>query len=354
MSHYIGLDLGGTNVKCGVVDADRRVRSHLSIPTDASKGPGAVVEAMAQAALDVAKKAGIPIEKVDGIGIGAPGPLDMKRGILRAAPNLPGWKDVPIRDRITQITGRPAVLENDANAAAFGEFWAGAGKRDGVRDMIMLTLGTGVGSGLIVDGMLIHGAYDLGAEAGHMIVVPNGRACGCGQAGCLESYASATATVKRVIELLRGGEPSSLLDLFDPWEEKIEAEELRASKIIGAGKRGMKRPGLDKITAKDVFDAAKAGDALALRVVDEVATYLGIACVSLCRLFDPQMIVFAGGMILAGDFLFDRVREAFRKQTWKVVESKVEIVQAVLGNDAGFIGAAAVAWNAARTGALKG
>lgn len=328
MSYYIGLDLGGTNVKCGVVDAERRVLSHLSIPTDATKGHKAVVEAMGHAALEVAKKAGVPIEKVAGIGIGAPGPLDMRRGILRAAPNLPGWKDVPIRDGVTKVTGRPAVLENDANAAAFGEFWAGAGRREGIRDVIMLTLGTGVGSGLIVDGNLIHGAHDLGAEAGHMLVVPNGRPCGCGQNGCLESYASATAATKRVIELMRGGESSVLLATYE------------------------RDPG--KITAKDVFDAAKAGDVLATRVVDEVATYLGIACVSLCRLFDPQMIVFAGGMIFAGDFLFDRVRKVFQKQTWKVVESKVEIVPAVLGNDAGFIGAAAVAWNASRTGALVG
>lgn len=320
MGHYIGLDLGGTNIKAGVVDDDARVLSRVSIPTPGESGPEAVMQAMAEAAQAAADQAKLTLAQIDGIGIGAPGMLDLKRGLVLAAPNLPGWKNTPIRDRITELTGRPAVLENDANAAAFGEYWAGAGRDPSVRNLIMITLGTGVGSGIVIDGKLLHGAFDLGAEAGHLIVVPNGRLCGCGQRGCIEAYASASSTARRACEAVKSGEESSLARDFG------------------------KQP--DRITAKDVFEAANRGDALATRIVEETATYLGIACISLCRVLDPQMIVFAGGMILAGDQLFDRVRAAFRAHDWHVVETRAQLVPALLGNDAGFIGAAAVAWDA--------
>jgi glucokinase len=188
----------------------------------------------------------------------------------------------------------------------------------------MLTLGTGIGSGFVIDGRVLHGAHDMAGEAGHMIVAPGGRLCGCGQRGCLEAYASAPATVKRAVEALAAGEHTSLAQI---WQG-----------------------GTGTITAKDVFDAARDGDRLASRIAEETATFLGLACVSLCRVLDPQMIVFAGGMILAGESLFERVRKAFREQSWNILEDQVQIVPATLGNDAGFIGAAAVAWDAARSG----
>ena len=323
MAYYIGLDLGGTNIKAGVVDEKARVVTKISVVTNAQNGPDAVIAALVTAAVEVAKQAKLPLENIAGIGIGSPGMLDIKNGIVRASPNLPGWKNEKVRDRGAAGTGRPAVLENDANAAGFGEFWVASGRDPSIRHLVMLTLGTGVGSGIIIDGKVLHGAFDVGAEAGHMIIVPEGRLCGCGQHGCLEAYASATNTAKRAIEAIEAGEKSSL------------------QKILN-GPDGT-------ITAKDVFEAAESGDALASRIVDETATYLGIACVSLCRLLDPQMIVFAGGMILAGQFLFDRVRAAFLSHTWKMVKPQVQIVPALLGNDAGFIGAAAVAWDAFRT-----
>ncbi|MCE9592223.1 MAG: ROK family glucokinase [Planctomycetes bacterium] len=320
----MGLDLGGTNVKAGVVDDRAKVLGKVSKPTHAEGGPDAVVRVMAEAAHEAVAAAGVKMENVERIGIGSPGPIDFDAAVVRATPNMPGWRDVPLRDRITSLTGRPAILENDANAAALGELWAGAGRGLKVTELVMLTLGTGVGSGIIVGGKIIHGAFAMGGESGHMIVVPGGRLCGCGQHGCLEAYTSASATGRRAVEALQSGASSSLARDF-------------ANR-------------LDTITAKDVFDAARSGDALANRIVDETATYLGIACVNLCRILDPQMIVFAGGMILAGDMLFDRVRSAFRANTWTVVESKVEIVPALLGNDAGFIGAAAVARNGHRNG----
>lgn len=319
MGYFVGLDLGGTNVKAGVVDENAKVLAKVSQPTQAEGGPEAVTRVMAAAAAEAVSMAGLKMDRVDRIGIGSPGPIDFERGIVRATPNMPGWRDVPLRDLITSLTGRPSVLENDANAAALGEMWAGAGAGRGLTNFVMLTLGTGVGSGIIVDGRILHGAFAMGGEAGHMIVAPGGRLCGCGQRGCLEAYTSASATARRTVEALRAGESSSLARDFADR--------------------------LDRITAKDVFEAAGKGDALANRIVDETATYLGLACVTLCRILDPQMIVFAGGMVLAGDQLFNRVRSAFRANTWTVVESRVEIVPAQLGNDAGFIGAAAVAWS---------
>ena len=319
MDTFIGLDLGGTNIKAGVVDAKAQVIASLSVPTPGDGGPGGVIAAMIEAARDVAKKASVSLGAVTGVGIGSPGPIDIERGMVLAMPNLPGWDHVPVRDRIAEATGCAAVLENDANAAAFGEYWAGAGRDPSIRHLAMLTLGTGIGTGLIVDGQVIHGGFNVGGEGGHMIVDPHGPACGCGQRGCLESFASASHTARRAVEALDAGEPSTL----------------QAVRAGGA-----------QVTSKDVFEAARGGDALARRIAGQTAMYLAVGCVNLCRILDPQMIVFAGGMILAGDQLFAMVRQEFQKRTWKVAEDRVRIVPAQLGNDAGFIGAAGVAWKA--------
>jgi glucokinase len=327
MPHYLGIDLGGTNIKAGVTDERANVLAQISVPTPTSGGAAGVMDGMAAAARLAAEKAGLQLAQVTAIGVGSPGPLDLVRGMVRHAPNLPGFRDVPLRDEIARRTGRPTVLENDANAAGFGEFWAGAGKDPSIRHLVMLTLGTGVGSGVIVDGHVVHGASTMAGEAGHMIVVPNGRLCGCGQRGCIEAYASATNTARRAVEALVLGEASSLKKMFD--QDK------------------------DLVTSKAVFDAAKAGDALAARIAEETMDLLGLTCVNLCRVLDPQMIVFAGGMILSGDYLFDGIRRAFKKHTWNVDAPQAAIVPAALGNDAGFIGAAAVAWDADQRGLLK-
>lgn len=324
MAHYLGLDLGGTNVKAGVVSDDARVRSRVSVPTEADGGPDRVIVVMIDAARRAASEAGLPLESIAGIGIGAPGPLDFDAGVIKAAPNLPGFRDVPLRDRIASGTGVRTVLENDANAAAFGEYWAGAGRDASIRNLVMLTLGTGIGSGLVVDGRLVHGGFGLGGEGGHIIVQPDGRRCGCGQRGCLEAYASASSTARRAAEALAEGAASRLRSMIADGGEP---------------------------TARQVFEAAAAGDGLAERLVDDTARYLGLAAVTLCRLLDPQMIVFAGGMALAGDQLFGRVRAAFLAESWELTVQQVRIVPAELGNDAGFIGAAAVVREAGRPAA---
>ena len=329
MARYIGLDLGGTNIKSAVLDETGRLLASASVPTNAQRGPEAVIAALVAAAHDVAARVELDMARVDAIGIGSPGPMDFDAGVIISAPNLPDFVNVPLRERIAAGTGRPTVLENDANAAVLGEYWTGAAADPAIRHVVMLTLGTGIGAGLIVDGRIVHGAFGNGGEGGHIIVVPDGRACACGQRGCLEAYASASRTARRA-------------------EEAFAAATGGATSVLAREYVPDKKP----LTAKAVFDAAIAGDALATRIVDETATYLGIACVSFCRLLDPQIILFAGGMILSGDFLFDRVRRVFAEHTWTAAADRVRITPAALGNDAGVIGAGAVAWDAHQAGRL--
>lgn len=319
MKYYVGIDLGGTNVKAGLVDTNTNVLAKLQVPTQVEAGPDKVIAVMTDAARQVVERENINMDQVASIGIGSPGSIDYEAGVILSAPNLTDFNDLPLRDRVAEVTGRPVILENDANAAAFGEFWAGAGRDQSIRHLVMFTLGTGVGTGLIIDGKLIHGAFGLGAEGGHMIIEPNGRPCGCGQKGCLEAYTSASHTAARATEAVETGGNSSLQAILN--DNRL-------------------------ITSKDVFDAAAKGDPLANRIVDETIFYLALGCINICRLLDPQMIVFAGGMILAGDVLFERLHKSIDRQNWKMTKKTVEIVPAKLGNDAGFIGAAAVAWDA--------
>ncbi len=318
MAYFVGIDLGGTNIKTGIMDSDAKVIAKASRPTDAERGPDAVLRSMADAALDLIKDAGFSKDDIKAIGVGSPGPINFEKGTIVNAPNLKGWSNTPVCKTIEELTGIKTYLENDANAAALGEFWAGAGQSKVVKNLVMLTLGTGIGSGIIIDGKMLRGAHGMGGEGGHIIVEAGGRLCGCEQRGCIEAYASASSCGRIAEEKLGEYPGSSLVGVFE-------------------------RNGA--ITSKDVFDAAKAGDIFGLRMAQDTADYLAAACLTFARLFDPQMIVFAGGMIFAGDFLFDMIRESVEKGNWKVAPVQMEIVAAELGNDAGFIGAAATAWN---------
>lgn len=313
---YVGIDLGGTNIKGGVVDEDQQVLHKTSIPTEAEQGPDHVIELMAGLVEQLIDEADIDRQRVDAVGIGSPGSMSHTRGIVIKPPNLPGWENVPLRDRIKEMTDLPTTLENDANAAAYGEFWAGAGRH--VKHMVMLTLGTGVGGGIITDGRIMRGHFDNAAELGHWIVQPDGRPCGCGQKGCLEAYASASYTAQRATEAVQEGQASSLADVL-----KSEGT----------------------ITSKDVVEAATAGDELARRILDETCTYLAIACVNIQHATNPELIVLAGGMIAAGeDVLLKPIRDKAADMTWKAADDLPDITFATLGNDAGFIGSAGCAW----------
>ncbi len=284
-------------------------------PTPTDSRPEVVVEAMNTMARRLVEEAGRSWDDVHGVGIGIPGLIDSSTGIVRACVNLKDWKDVELRQLVSNAMGKPVVVDNDANAAAFGEFSIALKRNTDLHHLALITLGTGVGSGIVLNRRVFHGGGGLAGEVGHMIVVPNGHLCGCGQYGCLEQYASATAMVRQASELIEAGKRSSLQSLV--------------------------RHGL--LTTQDVFSAAAEGDLVAERLVDDLAYYLAIACVNLCRIIDLQAIVIGGGVAGAGDSLMKPLRRAFSRQTWGIagaVMPKLSVTE--LGNDAGFIGAAAL------------
>lgn len=321
MAYCVGIDLGGTNLKAGLLDERAEVKCKFSVPTEAEQGADQVVANIAGSVERAIAEAGVGYDEVVGVGIGSPGPLSHKEGIIISPGNLPALRNVPIRALIHERTGIETTLENDANAAAWGEFWAGAG-RD-VSDLVMFTLGTGVGGGIIADGKLLRGYFENGAELGHLLVQPGGRACSCGQLGCVEAYSSAYNLARWAEELVAEGRSSSL-------SNKIEAGQL--------------------LMAEDVVEAAQSGDELAGYVWDRVCYYLAIACVQVQHATNPQRIVLAGGLIAAGDCLLEPLNRHFSELTWKLLDDSPEIIFATLGNDAGFIGAAGCAWEAHRTG----
>ena len=315
--YAVGLDVGGTDIKAGVVGDDGGVVVKAVGATGPERGAGAVLADMAGLVAELIAEAAVPKQAVVGVGIGVPGPLSPSRGVLFKAANLPGFEDVPVRDELARRTGLPAVLDNDANAAAYGEFWVGAGR--GVRDMVLFTLGTGVGSGVVIDGRLLRGHFENAAELGHSIVEPGGRPCACGQRGCLEQYSSAGSIVRRVVEAVESGARTVLTEHSG---------------------------GIAAITAEAVAEAVRQGDELASRIWDDACRYLAIACLNVQHSFNPAKIVLGGGMSAAGDLLCRAVRQHLDGQGWSLLDDTPEVVLAELGNDAGVIGAAGLMFEA--------
>lgn len=313
-SFTVGIDLGGTNLKAGLCDDHGALVAQHSVETRAELGFEAVFGRMVGLIDELLSVAGVPRADILAIGVGAPGPLSRAVGVIYNAPNLPGWVNVPLRNRLSAATGLPVVLENDANAAAFGEFLSGTGR--GSRSMVLLTLGTGVGGGIVLDGQVWHGADDSAGEMGHTILVPGGRPCPCGQAGCFERYCSASAVGARMAEAIEAGEESTLL------------AELQAG---GA------------VDAVAVERARASGDALAARIWDETCYYLALGCVTIERMLVPDLIVLAGGLIGAGNRLLLPVQEHFARLRWKLTRPVTRIALSTLGGQAGIIGAAMVA-----------
>lgn len=286
---YLGIDLGGTNVKIGVCTSEGESRGSVSIPTEAERGPADTIERMAAAARKLMEKTG----RARACGSGVPGPLDLERRTLFRATNMPGWINVPYPQLLGERLGMPTFMENDANCAAWGEYIAGAGR--GTRSLVLYTLGTGVGGGIVIHGELWVGASGAAGELGHMTIDPNGPLCGCGQKGCLEQYASATAVARR-------------------W---------------GKG------------SAKECFEAARRGDPEALAVVNWAAEALSMGLANMIHVLHPDVIVLAGGMAQAGDLLLGRVREGVRRRVFPVFVEKIRIESSKIpGDDAGWLGAA--------------
>lgn len=313
---FVGLDVGGSSMKAGVVDDQGKSLGSVSLPTEAYRGQEFGLERMCESIRQAVAATGRKMADIAAIGVATPGTMDIPGGVILDPPNLKPWRNVPVRDHIRKAFGLPTAFQNDANAAAYGEFWAGAG-RD-VRSMVLFTLGTGVGGGIIIGDMIIEGAHSHGAELGHTCIeMTNGRQCGCGRFGCLEAYASATAVVKRTMEVLaKPGTKSPLRQL---------------SKKEGG------------LTSRDIFDAAEGGDKLADKIVEETAYFLAVGAVNAMHSIDPEMVTFAGGMVAAGDDFLERIRKHVKKLALPVPGQKTLITYASLGNDAGYIGAAACA-----------
>lgn len=311
---YLGIDLGGTNVQSGVVDDAGRPLSSCSRPTNAGDGPDAGLRTLADAGHDAVRASGLSWSDIRAVGLGSPGTMDLESGYLLEPPNLVGWENLPIRDRLADLLEKPTVLQNDANAAAYGEFWVGAGR--GTRSLVMFTLGTGIGGGIIDHGRIIEGRHSHGAELGHLVIqMENARQCSCGAYGHLEGYASATALVARAMEALAAGEISTLRDVLK----------------TGA------------ITAKAINDAAQSGDHLARRLMRETARYLAVGAVCMMHTIDPDIVLFGGGMIAAGEAFLDAIRSDVQGMAFPTPAAKTRIAYAELGGDAGFIGAAGCA-----------
>ena len=316
---FVGLDVGGTTMKAAVVDETGKPYPAVSLPTLPELGADRGLETMCETIRQSIHAAKLTLSDISAIGVATPGLMDIKLGLILDPPNLKPWRNVQVPGYIRKVFNKPIAFQNDANAAAFGEFWVGAGKD--VDSMVLFTLGTGVGGGIVINGRILEGEHSHGGELGHIRVdLPDrGRLCGCGRRGCLEAYASATGVIGRTLEELaahRG--PSKLREL------------------IGDGDGS-------EITAKEVFDIAAAGDPLAERIVDDTAYFLALGACGVMATVDPKMIAFGGGMIAAGEPFLEQIKMYVSRFGLSYPAGKVAMRYAQLGSDAGFIGAAGCA-----------
>jgi len=309
MKPVLAVDLGGTNVRFAIVSQKGEVLSRSKRKTEVHEGAAQTLQKILDGIADRLEGAA---RGVSGIGIGSPGPLDSRRGIILESCNIPGWHNIKLKAIVEKRFGLPCKVENDANCAALAERWVGAGK--GVRNMLHYTLGTGIGGGVIVEGKLLQGSDYAGGELGHVTVEPDGLPCSCGNTGCIEAYASATGIVRRTEARLAAGEACVLLE-------------------------GWRVGGL-KITARVVQDAAEQGDRLAQEIVEETGRYLGIAVASMVNVFNPDVVSFSGGVARFGRMLFEPVRAEVKRRAFRSMTRRLRIVRSRLGDTCGVIGAA--------------
>ena len=318
--YFFGIDVGGTSIKIGLLDDSGRTLAFAEIDTQESLGPKHAMRRVSQTAREMTQTVGLSVTEVLRAGLGTPGSQDIPKGMLVEPPNHPHWHHFPIVQCLEEELRLPVSFAHDANAAAFGEFWIGTGEIH--RSMILITLGTGVGGGIIIDGHLVVGANSFGGEFGHMLIDPHpcARLCAWGGGrGQLEAYASASGLVLRAQEALRAGAQSALASA------------------------------LDQITAKRIFQAAELGDDWSLKIIEETADYLAIGITSLVNILDPGLVVLGGAMNFGGPncktglrFLH-KVRQGFEERTFQYVKAGTIIEFAKLGADAGYVGAAGIA-----------
>ena len=325
-SPVLAVDIGGTKITFAIITGGGQVVAEGRCPTLADEGVSAVINRLFSTVDSLLSGNNMEPSQLGGIGVAIAGAVNSQTGRLFFSANLPGWHDVPLGDMMRERYRVDAFLVNDANAAALGEYRFGAGK--GASNLIMLTLGTGIGGGIIIDGKLYEGSCDAAGEIGHMVIDVNGPECKCGHRGCLEAMASGTAIARDAIERVRQGEKSSLVDMV-------------------GGK-------VESLTTEDVAGAARNGDSLALDVLTRAGTYLGVGMTSLVNIFDPEMIVLGGGMAELGDLFLAPAKRMVAEKAYPVADRAVRIVTAQLGNEAGLYGAAAYALTRSSGGRYEG
>ncbi|HUI67974.1 MAG TPA: ROK family protein [Nitrospirota bacterium] len=306
----IGVDLGGTNLRTAIVNSDGVILDKRKEATQAVDGWMKVVARLIdniKRQLEIGAQMG---SKVFAVGVGAPGVILVDKGVVVKSPNFPDWNNLPLKAELEKALNIPVFIENDANAAALGEKWRGAGRN--IRSMIHITLGTGVGGGIILDNKIWHGADGMAGEIGHMTLIPDGRPCTCGNTGCLEMYASARGIVQS-------------------FREELERQKLPAPET------------LKNVTSEKVYQAAREGDAAARRVMKDMGRMLGIGIASLINIFNPERVVIGGGVKDAWPLFIGATHEEIMRRAFQVPAERTEIVPSSLGDDAGMIGAAAVA-----------
>ncbi|MEN2997505.1 MAG: ROK family protein [Brevinematia bacterium] len=304
---YVGVDLGGTNIKAGLVDDDGKIISSLMIPTEANLGWERVIANIKKVIANLLKDG-----QVNAIGVGVPGPVDFKKGLIREMPAIPGAKNISVADELKKEFGKPVFVDNDANNFALGEVVFGVAK--GRRFVVGVTLGTGIGGGIVIDGKLYRGVKNYAGEVGHMTVVPNGLQCNCGKFGCWEAYGSATALIRNALSYKKRDIVTRLREFPD-----------------------------DKIDAKTIFELAKDGDEFCNFLVQNMFFYLGLGIASLVNVLNPEMVVIGGGVSLAGNFLIEPVRKIAFDNIMPPLREELEIVLSKFGGNAGMLGAAGLA-----------
>lgn len=313
MKYYIGIDLGGTNIAAGLVSEDARLLNCLSIPTKSGRSAEEIVKDMASLAKKAAEEGSVSWEEIEAVGIGVPGTANRETGVVEYANNL-GFYDEPIVSMMeNELPGKAILFDNDANAAAWGEFVAGGGK--GCKSMLAVTLGTGIGGGIILDGKLFHGINYGAGEFGHFTIDRNGIACNCGRKGCFEAYASATALVSQTKAAMEKN-PDSLL-----WQ--------------------LCKENLDMVEGRTLFDGVRQKDETAFAVLDQYVEYLAAGLVDLINIFQPELILIGGGISKAGDLLLKPLQAIIDREDYaRSSKKRTRLAVAALDNDAGIIGAA--------------
>lgn len=308
-NYVIGIDLGGTKISGALADLDGRTLSHYTLSTKAYEGEQPVLNRVIEVIETVMKESGKGTDEIKAIGIGSPGPLDAKKGIIITTPNLP-FKNFRLVDPIREKFGIPTYLDNDANVAAIGENVFGAGK--GTQNMVFITVSTGIGGGAIINGKIYRGNTCNALEIGHTTLEKDGPRCNCGNYGCAEALASGTAIGKKAREAATGDEETSLKNY-------------------------------NNVTSYEVFQEAKKGDKVATEILDTALNYLGICVANIITSFDPEMVIIGGGVSKGGDIVFERVEEVVKERCFETMANSCKIVPAGLGTDAGVIGAVALA-----------